>query len=273
MLEALFVGNMRRLERIEALWADTVDKQPAIPWTEDFKMPKRDRVVFDAATWTPMRLFDVAPTEPKHVRPVCKASDQMVLSPDKRWGYDELILKRAKPLSVCWSGGRSHVAFNGDVVIPRVHEFNANGSYKDLWMSYTPQEVLTLRPGLRKAKGSVIVAGLGMGWLLTRVAHKPSVREVLLVERDENLLDWLWPVIRERHWPDQKVRTKMTYAIADAETEIPKRRANVALWDIWELVGQVDTLDERQMSEKCPNIGTTWFWGANARLPNAIWDM
>jgi hypothetical protein len=251
-------------------WKQIVDRVPATPWTEDFKLPKRTNVVFDAKTWTPFRLFEVPPT-PGNLWNGSADNGLTVLSPNKRWGYDELVLPKASPLSVCWSGGRTNVAFNDDILIPRIREFHADGRHKELWMSYTPQEVITLRAGLKKAKGSVIVAGLGMGWLLTRVAHKPSVKEVLLVERDEALLDWLWPVIRERYWPSEKTRQKMTYALVDAQEEIPKRTADVALWDIWETLGHVDKYDEDAMALKCPNIGTTWFWGANARIPDSIW--
>lgn len=261
---------MRRNDVAE-MWKRIVDEQPAVPWTEDFKVPKRDNLIFQASTWTPMRLFDVPPTPAAASRPD-PDSDRVVMSPTKRWGYDELVLPRAQPIGLCWSGGRQNIAFDDDIAIPRIHEFHEDGSHKALWMSYTPQEVITLRAGLRKAKGKVIVAGLGMGWLLTRVAHKPSVKEVLLVERDEALCDWLWPVIRERYWPDQKVRSKMSYCHVDAFEEIPKRTADVALWDIWERLGAVDNSDEATMARTCKNIGTTWFWGANARIPNSLWD-
>lgn len=239
-------------------------------------MPARGtgNLVFDANTWTPMRLFNVEPTPTKEDAPFAKGvnSKRIVMSPDGKWGYDELILPKAKPLGVCWSGGRSNIVFNEEIAIPRVFEYGEDGTRRKLWMSYTPQEVLTLRPGLRKAKGSVIVAGLGMGWLLTRVAHKPSVKRALLVEQNEALLDWLWPVIREKHWADQKTRQKMNYIIGDANKVIPERTADVALWDIWETVGHVDRYAQEDMAKKCPNIGTTWFWGANARIPNSIWD-
>lgn len=263
--------QLNRSREIARMWERIVDKQPATPWTEDFKPPKRGNLVFDAQTWTPMRLFDVAPTPERESTPRI-GTDRVVMSPNGRWCYDELVLPRAKPIRLCWSGGRTHVAFNGDIMIPRIHEFTEGGYHKELWMSYTPQEVITLRAGLRKAKGKVIVAGLGMGWLLTRVAHKPSVKEVLLVERDEALCDWLWPIIREKYWPDPKVRSKMTYCHADAVEEIPKRTADVALWDIWETLGRVDNADEADMARECKNIGTTWFWGANARIPNSLWD-
>lgn len=263
--------RLRQMREVNRMWQHLVDNQPAIPWDENFQMPKRGNLVFDAKTWTPMRLFDVAPTPDGESMPRI-GSDRVVMSPNKRWCYDELVLPRAKPIKVCWSGGRSRVAFNGDILIPRIHEFNEDGSHKDLWMSYTPQEVITLRSGVRKAKGAVIVAGLGMGWMLTRVAHKPSVTSVLLVERDEALCDWLWPVIRDKYWLDQKVRSKMTYCHADAVEEIPKRTADVALWDIWESLGAVDKYDEADMARECKNIKTTWFWGANARIPDSLWD-
>lgn len=259
--------QLTRARQIREMWKRVVDEVPAQPWSETFKVPgRRENRVFDANSWAPFRLF-----------PVPGASDQRtpdpkitVFSPSKRWGYDELILPRAETLSLCTGVGRTHVVFNGDVVIPRLHEFHEDGSHKELWMSYTPQEVATLRPGLRKAKGAVVIGGLGMGWLLTRVLQKKNVNRVWLVEQSQELCDWILPLIKERvtRWQ----YNKLTVTVGDAKELIPKTHADVALWDIWETLGHVDHEDEAAMQQKCPNIKTTWFWGASAKIPNSIWD-
>jgi hypothetical protein len=75
-----------------------------------------------------------------------------------------------------------HVYFDGDVVIPVL----ADAQLKP-WMSPTPAEVLSQRPGVRKACGDVLVAGLGMGWMAKEVARKKGVRSVTVVERDQDV--------------------------------------------------------------------------------------
>ena len=40
------------------------------------------------------------------------------------------------------------------------------------WMSLTPSEMATQRPGVQKAQGTVVIGGLGLGWLLRKVCEK-----------------------------------------------------------------------------------------------------
>ena len=44
-----------------------------------------------------------------------------------------------------------------------------------MWMSYTPNEVLTLMPLVHRARGVTVVVGLGIGWLLHEVSWHPKV--------------------------------------------------------------------------------------------------
>src|SRR4051794_19785126 len=57
-------------------------------------------------------------------------------------------------------------------------------------MSFTPMEVITQRPGIRRAHGTMLVGGLGLGWFLRKVHDRPEVERVILVESCRELLDW-----------------------------------------------------------------------------------
>ncbi len=35
-----------------------------------------------------------------------------------------------------------------------------------IWMSLTPMEMMTQRSGVQAARGTVVIGGLGLGWLL-----------------------------------------------------------------------------------------------------------
>ena len=59
-----------------------------------------------------------------------------------------------------------------------------------VWMGVTPMEVLTQRQGIRLSKGHVIMGGLGLGWMLRKVAEKKSVKKITLIEISDEILDW-----------------------------------------------------------------------------------
>lgn len=108
---------------------------------------------------------------------------------------------------------------------------SSGGGYRYLvWMSYTPMEVFTQRSLAARARGRTVVAGLGMGWLLVEAARQPEVTEVVLVERDEELVRWLLPRVR-RHLPDED-DVEFTVVVGDVFVELPRvGRADVALVD------------------------------------------
>lgn len=257
------IEQLFRAKEKDEIWKNYVDTNPAQPWSEDFKATGTN--VFDAATWDPFRIFDVAGA----TRSREPDEKHGVVAPGKLWLYDEGEWGRAQPDSICTNSVRGHWVFNGTIRIPRLWQYKRDYRWV-LWMSYTPQEVVSQRPGLRMAKGHVVVAGLGMGWLLTRVLQKKSVKRVTLVDIDEKLVNWLLPVVRERHL--KGCDKPLDVIIDDAKDAVPKLTADVALWDIWESLGAVDNEDRDEMHRKCKGIGRTWFWGANARIPNSLWD-
>ncbi len=112
-----------------------------------------------------------------------------VPSPKGSYLYTNRILPEWKPLRLALSPSKEGVVrFDGDVVIPTL--FDLTGGYPDPWMSTTPQEIITQRPGLQRAHGTVVVGGLGLGWFLKKVHDKPEVERVILVEYSRELLDW-----------------------------------------------------------------------------------
>lgn len=252
------IARMKREDREREYWKSFTAKTPAVPWTEDFKIT-RQPIVFDAGTWSPFRLFDVE-CGPNSSRP---HEGLGVLGPKGLWIYDEATLGAASPLPLITGAVRSKWLFSAPAPVTRLWEFTEKDMSWRLWMSYTPFEIASQRPGLRFAKGHVVVAGLGMGWLLSRCAQKPSVKKITLVERNAELCDWLLPQIRSRHM--QGVEHKLDVVIGDANQVVPGLTADVALWDIWEGIGDVDARDEQKMSAKCPGIQRTWFWGAHIK--------
>ena len=96
--------------------------------------------------------------------------------------------------------------WNGDVAIPNLidlnrrcrtgERFEASMPVTDrvqagaVWMSLTPMEMMTQRSAVQLASHTVVIGGLGLGWLLRKVCAKPEVERVIVVEKSQELLDW-----------------------------------------------------------------------------------
>jgi hypothetical protein len=148
-------------------------------WDED-KTKYSERLLLRADSYRPEWLFDI---EPSH------HWFEGVLSPNRSFLYSNQILTAGTPLNLSMSPERSGtVEFDGDVVLPTL--FDLTGPSPDAWMSLTPKEVITQRPGILRASGTVVIGGLGLGWFLKKVHDRAQVESVFLVEASQELLDW-----------------------------------------------------------------------------------
>lgn len=59
----------------------------------------------------------------------------------------------------------------------------------EVWMSLTPMEVQSAFMPIRLARGRVGTAGLGLGYFVQRVLHKPNVDRVVVYELDKDVLE------------------------------------------------------------------------------------
>jgi len=85
------------------------------------------------------------------------------------------------------------------------------------------------------AEQNVIVAGLGLGWLLQRIAARAKVKRITLVERSQELIDWVMPRL------DLNGR-QIKIVCGDARKLIPKAYGGNTF-------------------PRCPNIPYVWVWG------------
>jgi len=76
-------------------------------------------------------------------------------------------------------------------------ELKANYEYtrllqgRTIWMSDTPNEIHTNREFMSKAKGDVLVGGLGMGITLMPLLENPAVTSITVVEKNKDVIE-LW---------------------------------------------------------------------------------
>jgi hypothetical protein len=224
----------------------------AVPW--DPAMKWQPQLNIQASTYKALSLFKVRLAPPN----VNKAkATQLIVSPGKQFCYREVELPAGKMLSTAYGEKRGDFLFDGPVVIPALHEKQGDGTWSTRpWMSITPMEILTLRSGTRHAKGSVIVAGLGLGHQLIEVSKRPQVKKLVLIERSRDLVDWLLPRIRPHLG-----RALDDVVVEDAYEALPKMSADVALIDIFPSYGGNDFRVEG-LRRACRRIEYIWGWGA-----------
>jgi len=172
----LSLDAMRREEAHKQVYFETYLANQAVPWSDD--LPIKPQLVIDGSTWRPPTLFEVEPG------PIDASN---VGLRHRAWGYRHVVLTRGQTLDIYNSRVRGEVCFTTDVVVPAVYEGDPR---EGVWMSITPQEILSLRGGVRRARGTVVIGGLGMGWMLQKVCQRPSVERVIVVERSRDLLAW-----------------------------------------------------------------------------------
>jgi hypothetical protein len=220
-----------------------------VPWTPETKWARELNIA--ASSYTPPLLFpDLAPVKPD----TPNHQDAVgIVSPGGQWLYLNKVLPGGTILETAQGRRVGTVMFDSDVIIPCVHD-RERRSAQPLWrhrpyMSLTPMEILSLRPGTKKAKGNVIVAGLGLGHQLIEVSKRRQIKELTLVEQSQDLVDWLWPHI------EPQLGCKVNVVIGDAQKLLPTMHADVALVDIFPDFGG------NRLYNETPNIPTVWCWG------------
>ncbi len=128
----------------------------------------------------------------------------------------------------------------------------------EVWMSLTPTEIVSQRPGVKKAKGNVMIAGLGMGWLARKILERKQVKHVTIVEKDPDILAFFGGALK------RDFGSKVTLLCNDAYEWIEPRIPDYdsVIFDIWLKCGDSDydkrwkSINKQLQDEKI----TTWAW-------------
>ena len=86
------------------------------------------------------------------------------------------------------------ISLEGDKENSHIGYFDHKFSYlaltegNNIWMSLNPNEIETMKPYIEKAKGNVLVLGLGMGYVPFMMALKPEVKSITIVEKDPDII-------------------------------------------------------------------------------------
>jgi len=222
-----------------------------LEYTPKFRFSKQ--MYFRADSYTNYSLFDVEPCSN------LRDHSNSIYSPNGNFLYREVVLPARGKLG-CSSGKRQgEVCFDDDVLISQVHEVGPNGKTK-LWMSHTPNEVMTLRPGTRVARGHVVIGGLGLGYQLLEVAKKKNVKKITLIEHSQEMVDWILPEVTKKLSRD----VCLEVIVGSVFDELPKLTADVALVDVWESMSGCQGFhpdSAYHLRKSTPNIPKIWCWG------------
>jgi hypothetical protein len=250
----------------------------AVPWTPNIRW--KPRMVIQAETYNPLVLYDVEATwknypweilrkevtrpprrpvggfiPPRQVT-IVQDTEHSAVSADGRWLFAIKLLDRGTPLRTVHGSQTGSVVFDGTVIIPVLYERMDNGEWPSMpWMSITPMEILTLREGTKLAKGTVVVAGLGLGHQLIEVSKRPQVKKIILIEKSESLVNFaLKQVELDMGRPVDEVY------IGDAYEILPRLSADVALIDIFPRYGNNGPACEH-IARTSPGLKKVWCWG------------
>lgn len=119
--------------------------------------------------------------------------------PYQLFPYDDIILNKSKEMS-------------------RIGYFDHQFSYlalcenNNIWMSLNPNEITTMKPYISKAKGNVLVLGLGMGYVPFMMAIKNEVKSITIIEKDPEIISLFKSLI----WPNFKSKDKFKIIQEDA---------------------------------------------------------
>jgi len=125
-----------------------------------------------------------------------------------------------------------------------------SGNYKKLVcrgevvMSNTPDEIRDFMGFVNKAKGRVLVNGLGIGVLLKALLEKPEVEEIIVIEKSQDVIN----LVASSYSYDSRVKI----IHADAFEYCPPKgiRYNAVWHDIWNTISAENLPEMKKLHRK-----------------------
>lgn len=146
-------------------------------------------------------------------------------------------------------------SFTGPVMVPML--LGTTTEDRNFWMSLTPMEVFSLRPGIEKAEGRVLIVGLGMGWMTQKILEKPDVKHITQVEISPEVIQFFGQPLSTM-FPD-----KIDFIQGDIWKVLPQldlQNFDSIIFDIWPAYGSA-YLDQKFQALKKAHRRKTWGWG------------
>jgi len=245
------IRDQQKRERDELI--SRLRSTPIQDWSDKIKWSPLMHI--SAASYRPFiePLFDIAPTKLEAPK-----ENAVRFGP---WGYQNFILPKGEPLFTNQGTRRGDVIFDDDVVIPKLWKERTD----NVWMSLTPMEMLTQRPGMRLARGHVLIGGLGMGWALKEIVKLKRVSRVTVAEASKDIVEWFGKDLVAKVAASSGKEVALIHDDAYAVAHNAFDAFDAFIFDIWSGYGgarhdfQWKTLKRRAESEN----KRAWAWGAS----------
>ncbi|MDB5295542.1 MAG: hypothetical protein JWO31_1525 [Phycisphaerales bacterium] len=132
----------------------------------------------------------------------------------------------------------------------------------DVWMSTSRLERESHAVHVDRARGTVVVCGVGMGLYLFNVAGRPEVDRVIAVDRDGSTIDLVQRGTGFDRWPG---RDKVTFVHADAlkltPADLGGAAADYLYVDIWPELGDPAAVRDTQAIQAVVRAKAVGWWG------------
>ncbi len=164
--------------------------------------------------------------------------------------------------------------------IPQIGYFDVNFSFPTVyengreWMAIKPNEIETMKEPVEKAKGRVLVYGLGLGYFAYMVSQKENVESVCIVERDQGVINLFKKHILPQFPSKAKITVVKMDAFEYAEKEMKKGGYSYVFTDLWHDVSDgVDLYVKMKKYEAlCPNSHFE-YWIERSILSSIRWSI
>jgi spermidine synthase len=110
-------------------------------------------------------------------------------------------------------------------------------------MSDTYLEELTNREVVYQTRGHVLIAGLGLGYILVPMLHKETVRSITVIEKHQDVIDLVGPRFKDR---------RLTILLGDIFKWKPEKGASydVIYFDIWPAICSTNLKDMARLERR-----------------------
>ena len=103
----------------------------------------------------------------------------------------------------------------------------------NIWMSLNPNEIETMKPYINKAKGNVLVLGLGMGYVPFMLSLKNCVKSITIVERDQEIINLFNELIYPSFPNKEKIKIIKGDAVEYARKIQKQGTCDYVFADLW----------------------------------------
>jgi hypothetical protein len=128
------------------------------------------------------------------------------------------------------------------------------------WMSNTPTEQMTQHNELKKCKGKVLVAGLGLGYFVKKLQEKENVTKVKVIELSKDVIKLVW-----KHLELDK-RFSVIETDIKKYLQTTKEKYDWVYLDIWRGTGEAEFIEtvlplKRLVQQSvCKNVNHILSW-------------